>query len=464
MLMGRTRSNVLAICIAGLVACSDDGGKKDPESDGSVNPGGGDGGPNSNMDSGLDGSLIGRDATALPDGRTIDPTPDGGEQVDTDSGTDSGIDAGSTLPCGGSCNDNVDCTIDSCVNNKCEHRVDNDSCAAGSSCNLTMGCQQGGACTTNADCADTNGCTSNERCNTQLARCEYDVLDRDGDGYPPAACAGTDCDDDRGVVNPSQTESCNGRDDDCDGAIDDGVTVAAGSACTDGDVVCAQGYEDCAAGAAVLCANTQTDPNNCGGCGLEFSCGSGGVCIAGVCDCPPSANVMECTGPNAGCADLSKSELNCGTCGNGCAGGQGGVFEACIASSCVACGGENEPCCDNAGLALISGCAPGLTCEGGAGAVGSKCTCAAGSSKCGDACVDLANDEQNCGECGMACGANEVCTADGCQGCGGLGELCCTPFGLPFCTGGRVCGPDDTCVINNAGGGGGPGNGNGPPG
>lgn len=42
--------------------------------------------------------------------------------------------------------------------------------------------------------------------------------DHDGDGF--STCAG-DCDDDRAATHPGAPESCNGRDDDCDTAVDD---------------------------------------------------------------------------------------------------------------------------------------------------------------------------------------------------------------------------------------------------
>ena len=65
--------------------------------------------------------------------------------------------------------------------------------------------------------------------------------DADGDGYgaldatPLSACSvqpamatnHTDCDDASVGVRPGQTEVCNGRDDDCDGEIDDGTCIDA---------------------------------------------------------------------------------------------------------------------------------------------------------------------------------------------------------------------------------------------
>lgn len=63
----------------------------------------------------------------------------------------------------------------------------------------------------------------------------FGVRDQDGDGEPDATCCnvgadgishcGTDCDDTRSSVHPSAVEVCNGRDDDCDGATDEGVQL-----------------------------------------------------------------------------------------------------------------------------------------------------------------------------------------------------------------------------------------------
>jgi hypothetical protein len=64
----------------------------------------------------------------------------------------------------------------------------------------------------------------------------FGVRDADGDGHPDARCCnvqsngrrvcGTDCNDAQPGIHRSQNESCNGVDDDCDGATDEGVTMA----------------------------------------------------------------------------------------------------------------------------------------------------------------------------------------------------------------------------------------------
>lgn len=49
--------------------------------------------------------------------------------------------------------------------------------------------------------------------------------DVDGDGSVAVAAGGDDCDDSRADVGPTAVEVCNGRDDDCDGDVDNGVAV-----------------------------------------------------------------------------------------------------------------------------------------------------------------------------------------------------------------------------------------------
>lgn len=103
-------------------------------------------------------------------------------------------------------------------------------CAAGHYCvALTAG---GNACLP-ACIGDLPECPRDFRCVTDIGAGIPDplcqpvgkpcCLDEDEDGYGHGVgCLGLDCDDRDSSVHAGQSEICNGRDDDCDGAIDEG--------------------------------------------------------------------------------------------------------------------------------------------------------------------------------------------------------------------------------------------------
>lgn len=61
-------------------------------------------------------------------------------------------------------------------------------------------------------------------------------------------------------------------------------------------------------------------------------------------------------------------------------------------------------------------------------------TCQAGSSPCGDRCSDLKTNAQDCGTCGKACGANQICSNGSCQSstCAS-GQTLCDVYGTRSC-------------------------------
>ena len=93
----------------------------------------------------------------------------------------------------------------------------------------------------------------------------YGVRDGDGDGWPDARCCngevcGTDCDDTRGAVHPTQVDICNATDDDCDGAMDEGITSMPWAPDCDGD-----GHARTAGEEVVACEAPAAPPAECGG-------------------------------------------------------------------------------------------------------------------------------------------------------------------------------------------------------
>jgi len=135
------------------------------------------------------------------------------------------------------CDDDVSCTQDRCSATAgpsgCENLPSNDACndgcTTGATCNVSSGCVGGGP----RACGDGTDCTV-DSCDPAVSGfCVHDPLDADNDGAPAQrtaggmVCAGgTDCDDTRDTVGPGMPEVCaNGRDDNCNGAIDEGCVT-----------------------------------------------------------------------------------------------------------------------------------------------------------------------------------------------------------------------------------------------
>ncbi|MBM4394664.1 MAG: putative metal-binding motif-containing protein [Deltaproteobacteria bacterium] len=137
--------------------------------------------------------------------------------------------------------------------------------------------------------------------------------DDDGDGFgdpaaPLRACEAppghvadsTDCDDASAAVKPGAVEACNGKDDDCDGAADDGDPGGGGACdtgrpgiCGPGVLRCAEGKVQCAQVASASAETCDGKDNDCNGVvddgdpdgGAACDTGKPGVCAAGVEHC-----------------------------------------------------------------------------------------------------------------------------------------------------------------------------------
>lgn len=123
-----------------------------------------------------------------------------------------------------------------------------------------------------------------------------------GIGYCSASCAGAascppgpewqcGADADRAQVclcTPSGPDVCDGRDNDCNGVVDDGAGAAlgcpVGSSCREGRCQCSR-----AATCDGRCTDLAGDRDNCGACGV--ACGPGDACLAGA--CRPTSSAVE---------------------------------------------------------------------------------------------------------------------------------------------------------------------------
>lgn len=251
------------------------------------------------------------------------------------------------------------------------------------------------------------------------------------------------------------SEACNGRDDDCDDAIDEAFDLSADvdhcgacdaacggahatASCAAGtcSLACDPGYADCDGDGANGCEADLAGAGSCGACGT--SCGGetplcvlSGASYSCAADCPATAPTL-C---GSSCVDTDTSLAHCGDCGVGCdpAAGTGTCAGgACRIASCD--GGSGD--CDGS---TANGCETDLTTTADCGLCGRACgvatTCTGGScTACGE-CEPGAMGSESCGWCGTrsrTCGA--TCGWGGWSSCGGEGV--CNPGGMES----RSCG------------------------
>jgi len=178
--------------------------------------------------------------------------------------------------------------------------------------------------------------------------------DDDQDGIADSGCGGDDCDDLDPFVGAGLPEYCNGRDDDCDGMVDEGLSETDFFADVDGDgygagpampmcadisgVVprdgdCNDGDPGTTPGAIDRCDNIDNDCDGTVDEGASAACSGDNadyICLDGFCE------VASCTGTYGDCdfrastgceTDLALDGMatNCGVCGASCANCDGGL-------------------------------------------------------------------------------------------------------------------------------------------
>jgi hypothetical protein len=242
--------------------------------------------------------------------------------------------------------------------------------------------------------------------------------DMDGDGYGAgASCRIPDCKDGDPEVSPAASEACNGRDDDCDGAVDEDNPGGGGACETGQGDACGAGTLTCTGGALVCVANQASAPevcngrdDNCNGAADEGDPGAGQACSSGqpgVCE----AGTTSCTGGALVCTpNQQPGAETCNLLDDDCDGMVDDGFgeETCGVGAC-------QRTVSTCGLGMPQSCTPGQPaaevcngidddCDGvidngnpGGGeacSTGSPGACAAGSTICSGGMLACASNHQ----------------------------------------------------------------------
>ncbi len=298
---------------------------------------------------------------------------------------------------------------------------------------LGTDCNDGVAAINPAQAEQCNGIDDDCNGAADFAIAAGDLEDDDRDGNADSRCTplpvSADCDDRDATSGPGGTESCDGRDNDCDSRVDEAVATLTYFRDLDGD-----GYGSESSGAIVGCvpvlgharrggdcddASITRHPNAPEACnGTDEDCdrsideapaddmcasveGSERTCRAGMCRplvCAPG--FADCVDDHDGCETFTDTSIvHCGRCG----------------SPCASEPNANAPRCAFGGCAALT-CAPGFNdCDGNLGSGGNGCET---NGSCGG------------GGCGVgpACAEDQDCIAGGCVPC--TPAIVPTPGGL----------------------------------
>jgi hypothetical protein len=295
-----------------------------------------------------------------------------------------------------------------------------------------------------------------------------------------------------------QPETCDGVDEDCDGKIDENVTVDCYPADTPGCALgtavpckgrCALGKQTCVNGKLSACTGAITPQ-------AEI-CTTSGLSVDEDCN-GRSDEICSCNqGEMRACYPAAIDTLNVGKCKAGsqlCINGMLGTCEGAVMPQNETCGNEGaDDNCDGVADNVVNRGAPcsvasnkGACRNGTFECKGAELACitqAPAAESCNgvdddcngkvDETFDLQTDRANCGACGMACTGTDVCCAgkcvntqedeNNCGACGAAhacasGSTCCKGMcvdtmqddtscgacGTPCATGTTCCG--GTCV------------------
>jgi hypothetical protein len=291
-----------------------------------------------------------------------------------------------------------------------------------------------------------------------------ECTDVDGDGYGKGKdCKGSDCNDADAKTNPAATEICDGKDNDCDGQIDNvkGSQIPIVRNCVDPQCGNA-GTQNCNNGAWNTCKATtpcefcgngicNNTNENCSSCLQDCACGQGQYCDQGLKTCRSNCgNGIVDQGENCSncpsdvqCSNGTYCKQSTSSCEATCGNGQVDQGENC--SNCpsdVQCSGNTE--CQNGTCVQknpCANCSSNQVCYQNACCTPSCQTNTCSSNQCGGTCSCSSGYTCQSGTCVQNnpcanCSSNQVCYQN----------ACCTPSCQTNTCSSNQCGGTCSCL------------------
>ena len=141
-------------------------------------------------------------------------------------------------------------------------------------------------------------------------------LDGDGDGYGMGCANGPDCNDNDRNLFPGNTEVCDGKDNNCNNLVDEGIS-GVGDQCSAGQGACAvTGARICSTNGQVVCDASPRTPAAMDMCGDGIDNDCNGVVDDG---CPAPACASDAQEPNESLAQAYSITTNSPYLGFTCA-------------------------------------------------------------------------------------------------------------------------------------------------
>ena len=237
---------------------------------------------------------------------------DDDEVCDLDDGCVRSSDCESDLDC----TDDIACTSDFCEGGECFHTERDDRCGDNEECRAGSGCIFTGECDSDGDCSDGLWCNGSERC--IASECESGTRDcSDGNANTVDSCnEATDACDHVQVV----VEVCDGVDNDGDGLRDEtfACVLGASQACATG---CGStGSQTCGAGCVWGACIPPAESCNARDDDCDGSTDEGGVCGGVGCGMPNTVYFQGSSGVvgnHTFYSDLEDADAFCGAGWNG---------------------------------------------------------------------------------------------------------------------------------------------------